>query len=62
MGADFQIEKGADGKAQSILPGAQKSARQAAQAREDRGRGMMLPKIPQKPPGGLFTNAETYQI
>lgn len=51
---EVRTEKGADGKVQTILLGAEPSARQAAQAREVRGRGMIQPKVPQKPPAGLF--------
>ncbi len=39
---------------QIILPGAERSARQAAQAREDAGRGKLKPRVPQKDPAGLF--------
>ena len=38
LAAEIRLEKGADGKAQTILPGAERSARQAAQARNDHGR------------------------
>lgn len=40
---------------QIVLPGAQRSATQAAAAREAAGHGKMRPRKPQKPPGGIFT-------
>jgi hypothetical protein len=39
---------------QIVLPGAEQSARQAAEAREALSRGRMRAKAPQQPPGGLF--------
>lgn len=43
-----------DQGAQLVIPGAERSARQAAQAREDAGRGMATTDTPQQEPGGLF--------
>jgi hypothetical protein len=43
-----------DQGAQLVIPGAERSARQAAQAREDAGRGMATTDVPQREPGGLF--------
>lgn len=46
---------------QIVLPGAERSARQAAAARENQGRGKLRPRKPQKDPGGLFATNETEQ-
>lgn len=46
---------------QFVLPGAERSARQAMQAREEAGRGMIRPRSPQAEPGGLFAPQETPQ-
>lgn len=43
-----------DQGAQLVMPGAERSARQAAQAREDAGRGRATTDTPQQEPGGLF--------
>jgi hypothetical protein len=50
-------ERTAQGE-QLVMPGAEKSARQAMAAREHEGRGMLRPKKPQRPPGGLFEMPE----
>jgi hypothetical protein len=47
-------EAGAEGLPQTILPGAERSAKQLAAAREASGRGRMVAKTEQKPAGGLF--------
>ncbi len=46
---------------QTILPGAERSARQAAASRESIGHGKIRPKKPQKDPGGLFAPKEAEQ-
>lgn len=43
-----------DQGAQFVFPGAERSARQAAQSREDAGRGMATTDVRQQEPGGLF--------
>lgn len=47
-------ERGAEGFAQTLVPGSDRSALQLAQAREDRGRGKMQTAKPQQGAGGLF--------
>jgi hypothetical protein len=47
-----------DQGAQFVFPGAERSARQAAQSREDAGRGMATTDAAQKEPGGLFAPPE----
>lgn len=44
---------------QLILPGGERSAVQAAQARETAGRGRIASERPQEAPGGLFAEPET---
>jgi len=52
-------EVGAEGLPQTILPGAEPSAKQLAAARESTGHGLKTAKAPQKEPaGGLFAPAE----
>ncbi len=47
-------ERGADGLDQTIIPGAEPSARQMAKSREDAGRGKVRAAAPQKDAGGMF--------
>jgi hypothetical protein len=47
-------ERGAEGRPQLVLPGTERSARQAAAAGEQQDRGMMRPALAQQQPGGLF--------
>lgn len=47
-------EPGADDLPQTILPGAERSAKQLAEARESAGRGKKVTKADQQSPGGLF--------
>ncbi len=54
MGADTMTTEATDQGEQIILPGAERSARQVVQSREDAGRGKMRARVPQKDPAGLF--------
>lgn len=47
-------EKGAEGHQQTVIPGAEQSARQLAKSREVAGHGRIKPRAEQKPPVGLF--------
>lgn len=49
-------EKGADGLDQTIVPGAEASARQLAAAREAGGKGKIKPKAQQQDAGGMFAD------
>lgn len=55
---NIQSEPGAEGLPQTIIPGAEQSARQLAQAREVSGHGKAKAKVPQKDVGGLFAQDE----
>lgn len=46
---------------QCVLPGAERSARQAMAAREAAGHGRIPPRVPQLPAGGLFEPREPEQ-
>ena len=46
---------------QIVLPGAERSARQAMQAREDAGRGKLRAKMFQSEPGPLFAERKRDQ-
>jgi hypothetical protein len=47
-------EAGAEGLPQTVIPGAEGSARQLAQARESAGRGRVTPRAEQREAGGMF--------
>src|SRR5207253_2261330 len=51
---ELATERGAEGFDQTIIAGAEHSARQLAQAREQSGHGRMRAASPQKDVGGVF--------
>lgn len=53
-GEAHPTERDAEGLNQTIVPGAEKSAQQLAQAREAQGHGRAAARVPQKDAGGLF--------
>lgn len=57
-GPEITAEPGAEGLPQTVIPGAERSAVQAAAARETLGRGRMAPKVEQRAPGALFDKPE----
>lgn len=46
---------------QLVIPGGERSARQAAASREAEGRGRIRPRKPQQPPAGLFAPVDEPQ-
>ncbi len=59
-GIEMRTEETDQGE-QIVIPGAERSARQAAQAREDQGRGKIRARKAQREPSGLFETKETEQ-
>jgi conjugative element/phage-associated large polyvalent protein len=57
----LRTEPGAEGLPQTIIPGAEASARQLAAAREAKGHGKIAPKAEQKAAGGLFDEGAAKQ-
>ncbi|HEY1806002.1 MAG TPA: hypothetical protein VGG45_16130 [Terracidiphilus sp.] len=56
-----QYEAGAEGLPQSIIPGAEQSARQLAAAQEASGHGRMGADVAQRDPGGMFAEPAAEQ-
>lgn len=56
------VEAGAEGKDQSVIPGAERSARQLAESREASGHGRIKPKSEQKEPEGLFAEPDKQKL
>jgi hypothetical protein len=51
---ELNVEPGAEGLSQTIIPGAEQSARQLAAARESTGHGLKATRAEQQAPGGMF--------
>lgn len=52
--AEIPTEPGAEGREQTVIPGAEHSAKQLAESRESSGHGRASAKVPQKEAAGLF--------
>lgn len=57
----YSTELGAEGLPQTIIPGAEASARQLAASQEASGRGRIAPSSEQVPPGGMFDKPRAEQ-